>query len=182
MLNQFWTDERVELLRRRWLEGMSASQIAKELGEGATRNAVIGKVHRLGIAGRTVPSAQDSEAEEALPLATAEIEPGEPAAPSRAEPARTEEAPVVPARTAAEAPVPRVDAAGTVVPIAKRLPLEKLTERTCKWPIGDPGHPDFHFCGHTSLDGLPYCRYHAGVAYQAADPRRRVGNRFASAG
>jgi GcrA cell cycle regulator len=61
-----------------------------------------------------------------------------------------------------------------VVPIAKRLSIEMLTERTCKWPNGDPGDEDFHFCGHDSLEGLPYCEYHAGVAYQAPDPRRRL--------
>jgi GcrA cell cycle regulator len=61
-----------------------------------------------------------------------------------------------------------------VVPIAKRLTIEKLTERTCKWPIGDPGDEDFHFCGHDSLEGLPYCQYHARVAYHVPDPRRRL--------
>jgi GcrA cell cycle regulator len=61
-----------------------------------------------------------------------------------------------------------------VVPIARRLTIEMLTERTCKWPIGDPGNHDFHFCGTDSLDGVPYCEYHSGLAYQTPDPRRRL--------
>ena len=64
-----------------------------------------------------------------------------------------------------------------VVPIARKLSIFQLTERTCKWPIGDPGGKDFHFCGHDSLDSLPYCEYHAGVAYQAPEPRRRLRRR-----
>jgi GcrA cell cycle regulator len=61
-----------------------------------------------------------------------------------------------------------------VVPIAKRLTIFALTEQTCKWPIGDPGQEDFHFCGNDSLESGPYCEYHAGVAYQVPEPRRRV--------
>ncbi len=58
-----------------------------------------------------------------------------------------------------------------VVPIARKLTIEKLTEHTCKWPIGDPGHQEFHFCGHDSQDAMPYCRYHARLAYRGYGSR-----------
>ena len=159
-----WTDERVELLKKLWLEGLSASQIAAELGT-VTRNAVIGKVHRLGLSGRGQPTTTIKRQR------------------------RTTAAPASMRRTRQTVTIgnlalqTEIDAIAelefrpmreVVVPIAKRLTIEKLTERTCKWPIGDPSHADFHFCGHDSLETGPYCEYHAGVAYQAPDPRRRL--------
>ncbi len=146
-----WTDERVETLKRLWQEGLSASQIAAELG-GVTRNAVIGKVHRLGLSGRGQPTTTIKRKR------------------------RAEQPPQQAARRARQ-PVTLGSLAlqtNVVVPIAKRLTIEALTERTCKWPNGDPGNDDFHFCGNDSLESLPYCEYHAGVAYQAPDPRRRL--------
>lgn len=160
-----WTDERVETLKKLWQEGLSASQIAAELG-GVTRNAVIGKVHRLGLSGRGQPTTtikRQRRAEQPAPAMTR----------------RTRE-PVtlgsLALQTNVEAYVEAVpmQRRNVVVPIAKRLTIEALTERTCKWPIGDPGNDDFHFCGNDSLESLPYCEYHAGVAYQAPDPRRRL--------
>jgi len=162
MQSQSWTEDRVETLRKLWLEGLSASRIAAELG-GVTRNAVIGKVHRMGLSGRGQgEGAPASAAPQPAPQS-------EPRAPAPAPAVLSSPKPPAAARPAARQPEN-----GVVVPISKRLPIEKLTERTCKWPIGDPGHQDFHFCGHDSLDGLPYCRYHAALAYQAADPRRRL--------
>jgi GcrA cell cycle regulator len=161
-----WTEERVELLRRLWQEGLSASRIASELG-GVTRNAVIGKVHRLGLSGRGQPSSSIKRQRKPRLAASA---PG-PRRPRR---------PMSIGNTALKAdaePLAEADprrADSIVVPIAKRLTIEKLTERTCKWPIGHPSEEDFHFCGHDSLEGLPYCRYHARIAYQAPDPRRRT--------
>jgi GcrA cell cycle regulator len=156
-----WTEERVELLRRLWLEGMSASRIAAELG-GITRNAVIGKIHRLGLSGRGQPTSSIKRQRK----------------PRLSQPVRRPRRPMTIGNTALkeELDAPPVAVARpdpVVVPIAKKLTIEKLTERTCKWPIGHPGEEDFHFCGHDSLEGLPYCRYHARVAYQAPDPRRR---------
>jgi GcrA cell cycle regulator len=156
-----WTDERVEILKKLWAEGLSASQIAAELG-GVTRNAVIGKVHRLGLSGRGQPTSSIKRQRRSHPPA----------------PRRTRQMITVGnlalqpdmEAVAQAAPQPRRN---VVVPIAKRLTIEMLTERTCKWPNGDPGSEDFHFCGHDSLDGLPYCEYHAGIAYQTPDPRRR---------
>ena len=165
-----WTEERVELLRRLWQEGLSASRIASELG-GVTRNAVIGKVHRLGLSGRGQPSSSIKRQRKPR-LAQGGAGPSRPRRPmSIGNNALKLDAEPLPERR--PRPLDNV-----VVPIAKRLTIEKLTERTCKWPIGDPGDEDFHFCGHDSLDGLPYCQYHARVAYQVPDSRRR-GSRAA---
>jgi GcrA cell cycle regulator len=161
-----WTEERVELLRRLWQEGRSASQIAGELG-GVTRNAVIGKVHRLGLSGRGQPTS--SIKRQRKPRLA-------PSAPNPRRPRR----PLTIGNNALKADFePMLQARprpmdSVVVPIAKRLSIDKLTERTCKWPIGDPGEADFHFCGHDSLDGAPYCQYHARIAYQAPEARRRT--------
>lgn len=156
-----WTDERVERLKKLWQEGLSASQIAAELG-GVTRNAVIGKVHRLGLSGRGQPTSSMKRQRRVHAPAVRRTRPvalGNLALQTNIEAlAETEFRP----------------RRSVVVPIAKRLKIEALTERTCKWPIGDPGSEDFHFCGHDSLEGVPYCEYHAGVAYQTPEPRRRI--------
>mgnify|MGYP001182232300 CR=1 FL=1 len=165
-----WTDERVELLKRLWSEGLSASQIAGELG-GITRNAVIGKVHRLSLSGR------------ARPASTAPARPRKPSIGARpAAPARPAPRPAIAGNTALKltphaAPEPRreprPEPSEVVVPISLRASILTLTEQTCKWPIGDPGLDDFHFCGHRSKVGVPYCEYHARIAYQPVNDRRR---------
>ncbi len=155
-----WTDERVELLKKLWQDGLSASQIAAELG-GVTRNAVIGKVHRLGLSGRGQPTSsikRQRRTHSTTVRRTRTVTVGNLALKQTVD--VLPETEVQPRRN-------------VVVPIPKKLSLLQLTEQTCKWPIGDPGHDDFHFCGHNSLDNLPYCEYHSGVAYQAPEPRRR---------
>ena len=208
-----WTDERVETLKRMWAEGQSASQIAKELG-GVTRNAVIGKVHRLGLsnrAGEGVSMADEVEA--APPAAPAKPEvaarPAEPAAPRPAPAAApvppkpaVEASPAAAAAAAAPAaptnvtplpmrkaiipagqPLPPQPSANEISPEAlasvrevekraRKLTLMELTERTCKWPIGDPATEDFWFCGLPSVAGKPYCEAHVGVAFQPMSARR----------
>ena len=195
-----WTDERVETLKRMWAEGQSASQIAKELG-GVTRNAVIGKVHRLGLSNRVGGLDKDEvEAEvaaakpEAAPLP--KVEPVAPRAETpRATPAPAERpavaaAPVnvlpIPLRKAiipAGQPLPPQPSLNEISPEAlasvrevekraKRLSLMELTERTCKWPVGDPATDDFWFCGLVSVPGKPYCEAHVGVAFQPMSARR----------
>jgi GcrA cell cycle regulator len=154
-----WTDERVELLKKLWADGLSASQIAGELG-GITRNAVIGKVHRLGLSGRAKsPSSSAPRARKprshmlrvsrasmrgntALALAY-EMEPE---------------------------PVEQYD---NVIPIGQRRTLLELTENTCRWPIGDPASSEFFFCGGPPITGLPYCAHHSRIAYQPATERRK---------
>ena len=155
-----WTDERVELLKKLWQDGLSASQIAAELG-GVTRNAVIGKVHRLGLSGRGQPTSSIKRQRRTHPTGIRRSRPvsvGNLALKSNLD--YLPDADLQPRRN-------------VVVPIARKLSIFQLNEQTCKWPIGDPGQEDFYFCGHDSLENLPYCEYHAGVAYQAPEPRRR---------
>jgi GcrA cell cycle regulator len=193
-----WTDDRVETLKRMWTEGQSASQIAKELG-GVTRNAVIGKVHRLGLSNRE----GSSEEVEAAPAPVAaepgpkpevirapEPRPVAPAAPA-AQTAQTERGVIplvgpIPLRRAivpAGQPLPPQPSANEISPEtlatarevekrARKLTLMELTERTCKWPIGDPATDDFWFCGLPSLPGKPYCETHVSVAFQPMSARR----------
>lgn len=208
-----WTDERVDLLQRLWAEGHSASQIAKQLG-GVTRNAVIGKVHRLGLSNRAAP--RDASGQEAAPPEEVPAQPEAPAAEDaapaaagagapRAGAAQGADAAALP-REAPAAAAPAQPAAG-VVPFrrppvmvpgqplppqpsqneispealatvrevekrARRLSLMELTERTCKWPVGDPATEDFWFCGLPSVPGKPYCEAHVGVAFQPMSARR----------
>jgi GcrA cell cycle regulator len=195
-----WTDERVELLKKMWTEGQSASQIAKELG-GVTRNAVIGKVHRLGLsnrAGGAAPAAAPGK-----PEPTPEPEVAAAPKPRKPEPrpmpadldtpeavSDPDPAPrpsnVTPLRKAivpAGQPLPPQPSANEISPealakvqeiekSAKRISLMELTERTCKWPIGDPATPDFYFCGLPVQQGKPYCEAHVGVAFQPMSSRR----------
>ncbi len=224
-----WTEERVELLKKLWAEGKSASQIAKELGS-VTRNAVIGKVHRLGLSNRHGDPARAAElaASESSGAEPAPTEGGvEPTALEAAQGPSAEEACLSPAddEAVAQAP-PELDQpaagqsalapseegsgaeGGTVVAFvgarpqegpgdlpgappltdeissetlatvrevekrARKLTLMELTERTCKWPIGDPATPNFYFCGLPTLPGKPYCEAHAALAYQPVQTKR----------
>ncbi len=190
-----WTDERVELLKKMWGEGQSASQIAKELG-GVTRNAVIGKVHRLGLSNRATGASKAAEPKEKpAPAAAAprpapkpkpqpKTEPARPATPAPAASAETKSA--IPARKQiipAGQPLPPQPSANEISPEAlakvnevekkaKKLTLMELTERTCKWPVGDPATEDFWFCGLPVQQGKPYCEAHVGVAFQPMSSRR----------
>jgi GcrA cell cycle regulator len=155
-----WTEERVEMLKRLWQNGLSASQIAAELG-GVTRNAVIGKVHRLGLSGRGQPTSSIKRQRRTH-------------APGVRRVRQTVSVGNLALKADAYAETEYRPRRDIVVPIAKKLSIFALTEHTCKWPIGDPGHEDFHFCGHDSLENAPYCEYHASVAYQAPEPRRRI--------
>lgn len=197
-----WTDERVETLRRMWSEGQSASQIAKELG-GVTRNAVIGKVHRLGLSNR---DDGEGDSASAAPATTAKAEPkaraaSKPKAKAKSEPAKAAPAPEPePATQSAEPPpqpafsprrpivpagqpLPPQPSANEISPEAlanvrevekkaRKLSLMELTERTCKWPIGDPATEKFWFCGLPAQQGKPYCEAHVGVAFQPMSSRR----------
>jgi GcrA cell cycle regulator len=192
-----WTDERVETLKRMWAEGQSASAIAKELG-GVTRNAVIGKVHRLGLSNRTdEPEAAAAPAPE--PVAEKKVEkkpvtaktetaPEPVAAKPQPAPEEVSTQPVftpVPRRPIVPAgqPLPPQPSANEISPEAlasvreiekksRKLTLMELTERTCKWPIGDPATDKFWFCGLPSQAGKPYCEAHVGVAFQPMSSRR----------
>ena len=137
-----WTEERVELLKKLWAEGLSASQVAKQLG-GVTRNAVIGKAHRLKLSNRLSPIQQNNKKPVAKPV-------------EEKKPAR---------KVANDISKPRdIDIKG--------ISLAELKDKMCRWPIGDPKEPDFRFCGCQAVAGLPYCGEHAKVAYQAATRSR----------
>jgi GcrA cell cycle regulator len=222
-----WTDERIERLKAMWTEGKTASAIAEELG-GVSRNAVIGKAHRLGLDARPSPVKAGEEkgtASEAAPVASPAVAPAEekaklikardkspiaailetaapmpdeaPAAPPP--PAAAAAAPAAPASGKSEttlvyrsigpggfirqgpgeqqAPIPpapprRLVPAKPAPEIADKTSLLDLNDRICKWPLGHPGEPDFHFCGQQANPGYPYCVQHCGVAYQAQLPRR----------
>ncbi len=157
-----WTDERVDMLKKLWSEGLSASQIAGKMG-GVTRNAVIGKVHRLGLSGRATPARPSrGRAPEQR-----KVEPTISAAPKASTFRPTPEAkPII---SAPEVSQPLVLDTGDKTTIAT------LNRNMCKWPIGDPAKDDFHFCGQPSQTNKPYCGYHAHVAFQPAQrrPERR---------
>jgi GcrA cell cycle regulator len=175
-----WTDERVELLKKMWNEGQSASQIAKELG-GVTRNAVIGKVHRLGLSNRAgatpAKPAKEKPAKAETAKSAAKAAPAEAKASERPSPPARR--PIVPAGQ----PLPPQPSANEISPEAlatvrevekkaKKISLMELTERTCKWPVGDPATDDFWFCGLPVQQGKPYCEAHVGVAFQPMSSRR----------
>ena len=154
-----WTEERVEMLKQLWTDGLSASQIARKMG-GVTRNAVIGKVHRLGLSGRATPAR----------VTTARISSGS----SRSGPST----PNVGTGQARLRETDLDEIKDQVVPepilsAAERASVLHLTEHTCKWPVGDPGTTDFHFCGARTKPGSPYCATHAAMAYQPLERRRR---------
>ena len=168
-----WTDERVELLTKLWAEGLSASQIAAQLG-GVSRNAVIGKVHRLHLSSRGRSTSSGSRPKKAS---------GNGSAKPAAKPVTS--ARIVTATIGAIALQAQFDAAeptlrhqprpstDVVVPISRKLQLIQLSEKTCKWPNGDPLAEDFSFCGNDVGDSGPYCSFHASVAFQPAAERRR---------
>ena len=199
-----WTEERIERLKKMWHDGATASQIADELG-GVSRNAVIGKAHRLGLEQRPSPVKPGEEKEARKPAAAA--------APPKAAAARHEAPKATPPAAAAphaahpaphqprpsggeiqyrsigpggfirqgpgeqQAPIPpapprRLVPAKPSPEVADKTSLLDLNDRICKWPMGHPGEPDFHFCGEAANPGFPYCVQHCGVAYQAQLPRR----------
>ena len=213
-----WTDERIERLKELWMKGETASAIAVELGEGVSRNAVIGKAHRLGLQARPSPvKANEGDEEADLPSVApgdappgddpftalpeggedgakppldasdedGEAEPAEPeaAAPQQAQPQQPRIVSVGPGGFLRQgpgdqqSPIPpapprRLVPAKPSADVADKTSLLDLNERICKWPLGHPGEPDFHFCGKPANPGFPYCVEHCGVAYQAQLPRR----------
>jgi GcrA cell cycle regulator len=185
-----WTDEKVELLRQLWLDGRSASQISAVLGQGLTRNAVIGKVHRLGLAGRAKSSSPASPGSSGTPRT----------APPRRMAARATNGgggggSVVSAGgvssghmvhgntvmammhdTAVEAQPSRVKE-DVVVPMSLRVTIVELKEAMCRWPLGDPTSGEFRYCGSPAPGAAPYCTYHGKLAYQPVQDRRRERDR-----
>jgi len=179
-----WTDERVELLKKLWMEGFSASQIASELGDGVTRNAVIGKVHRLKLSGRAKPASVAPRVR-----TTPRTSPGARRVSTSSSSGRSLGG-MIKQRTMVSAPMIGAtalkisedvvtesyvapQAAELFIPVEQRLTLLELSEHTCKWPIGDPLTPDFYFCGQHSDEGRPYCEFHSRRAYHQVEKKRR---------
>jgi GcrA cell cycle regulator len=162
-----WSNERIELLQKLWLEGWSASRIAAELGDGTTRNAVIGKVFRLGLSGRSGNAGH-----------------GNPPAANHKQARRTVHrhsgGPQIVGNTALvmhplaiEVPLPR-QAREVVVPIADPVTILDLSESMCRWPIGDPAQSDFRYCGAKKIPGQgPYCACHSAIAFHNPQHERR---------
>jgi len=159
-----WTDDRVEHLKKLWSDGLSASQIAAELG-GISRNSVIGKVHRLGLSGRAkgpssaVPRQRKPRAHgHMMRIARPMLRGNVALAPLHAYEAELESEPAL------------ID---NIIPIGQRCSILELNDSNCHWPIGDPSSAEFFFCGGKTIEGLPYCGYHSRIAYQPAADRRR---------
>jgi GcrA cell cycle regulator len=167
-----WTDERVELLKRLWAEGLSASQIAAELG-GVTRNAVIGKVHRLGLSGREKPNAPGVAKPRRTVSAPARPTPRPmPMFRGNAALALAPDAPVAPKPMTLPQPSPV--SAPVIEFVGAPVTIMDLREGMCRWPMGDPSSSEFRFCGCRTADvGSPYCSHHATIAYQPVNDRRR---------
>lgn len=166
-----WTDERVQRLSTLWLEGRSASQIATELGEGVSRNAVIGKVHRLGLSGRATPPA----VAEAAPAPIVSAPPREAIPEARTTPEI--EILFEPEPEATPVPIafdlaPLRSVKDMVIPLSDRVTMLELGASMCRWPIGDPTNAEFRFCGCRAVG--TYCPEHARVAFQPVADRRRA--------
>lgn len=175
-----WTDERVEKLKKLWSEGLSASQIAAQLG-GVSRNAVIGKVHRLNLPGRAKAGGTTASRSQKRVTVSSHVSQSrqQTSFAPRATMTRTITRPsgATMLKEEIEIDIAEEMEASTdnvVVPIFRRVPLIRLTERTCKWPLGDPLKEDFCFCGNDSPDTSPYCGFHQKLAYQPSAERRRV--------
>ncbi|MDX2307683.1 MAG: GcrA family cell cycle regulator [Hyphomicrobium sp.] len=160
-----WNDERVEQLKKLWSEGLSASQIAGRLG-GVTRNAVIGKVHRLGLSGRATTIRIKSHRPRPKSMHAAQAK-------RMGQKPRFPQPGASPLRNIFEVEPYQSTAEELDIPLAERKTIQTLTECTCRWPIGDPQHADFHFCGKQKVAGLPYCEFHARRAFQPPQARRR---------
>ncbi|AWW75436.1 GcrA cell cycle regulator [Erythrobacter sp. KY5] len=216
-----WTDERIATLKKMWEGGSTASQIAEELG-GVSRNAVIGKAHRLGLKSRPSPvktnEKKKAAAKKAAPKPAPKKAASKPVAKPAAKPEPKADAPAAEAESEAasakaadpkstnsqaipnptpnlpkivsvgpggflrqgpgdqQAPIPpapprRLVPAKPSPEIADKTSLLDLSDKVCRWPMGHPGEPDFHFCGEAVNPGFPYCVEHCGRAYQAQLPR-----------
>ena len=160
-----WTDDRIEVLKRLWAEGLSSSQIAGELG-GVSRSAVIGKLHRLGLTGKKGPSAPRAARPRKPRVSTPMFRPARPMV--RGNTALAEDP-----RLAYDAALPpEPDDVDNVIPLGQRCTLLELNDDKCRWPIGDVGEPGFFFCGGKTTTGCVYCGYHARIAYAAPAARR----------
>jgi GcrA cell cycle regulator len=166
-----WTEQQIQMLKDMWGHGFSASDIAGRLGGGLTRNAVIGKAHRLKLSAG-IASARGEGGTNLRPAPSA----GMSDIKSSRKRVMLRPLPVLPtpSTTATTKPIQR-EAYRSPIDGTKRsegIAVTKAGDRHCRWPVGDPRSPDFRFCGCNVHEGLPYCTDHARVAYQ------NVGKKF----
>ncbi len=167
-----WTEQQIQALKKMWGNGYSASDIAKTLGGGLTRNAVIGKAHRLKLSSRPSPIAAGGEMPmkvggNVLPTMTKISKKRSMLRPLP--PVQMPEAVARPVAREAFKPIEQIKR-------TEGIAVTKAGERHCRWPIGDPRSPEFRFCGCPSYEGLPYCVDHARVAYQTVSRKSRVSS------
>ena len=165
-----WTDDRVETLKRLWPQNMSASQIAERLG-GVTRNAVLGKVHRLGLPQRECDMAYQGKSDGGCGRKGGKTR----RVTSQPRPRSSPSAIVFGRGPDLPPDAPIVETFEEVyVPPDQRKGLLDLADNDCRWPIGDTGTPEFHFCNGKKFHGLPYCERHARVAFQPPSVKGRA--------
>lgn len=166
-----WTDERVEMLRKLWMDGKSASQIASELANGISRNAVIGKVHRLGLSGRAKIANPAPPRPRPRPQG---LRPNGMRANAASPNLRGATALALDHQPLAYAVAIPED---IIAPVAENVTIMELREAMCRWPLGDPTTTEFRFCGSRANPGCSYCCYHSRLAYQPPQDRRRERDR-----
>jgi GcrA cell cycle regulator len=174
-----WTVDRIELLKKLWSGGLSASQTAVELGGGVSRNAVIGKLHRLGLSARakSPPGSQlqrkPRDHGQTMRIAHGGIHGNTALAPLPSYETQADDAQAYATQAYANEVEPEPQLIENVIPIGQRCSILDLNNHKCRWPIGDPSLPDFFFCGGKSVGAMPYCAYHSRMAYQPVADRRR---------
>lgn len=153
-----WTDEAVEELKKMWERGMTTGQIAKALN--VTKNSIIGKVHRLCLTARPSPIKKTDAPKETTVQGKEKLKTQDTANKGKVSAQKEkEDVPATPKIVKEKQPAakPAVE--------TSRIPLVKLDNHTCRWPLGDPRDEDFCFCGKKIKTGQTYCEEHAAVAY-----------------
>jgi GcrA cell cycle regulator len=165
--NMSWDESRIEQLKKLWADGLSASQIAAELG-GVTRNAVIGKVHRLGLSGRAKAKTASAVRTRTKTVVVKQQRVQTQTIVTRGNLAMVEMVDAV------AQPVVQQQRENVVIPMSRRISIMELREGVCRWPLGDPLTAEFAYCGADCAMGKTYCEAHARVAFQPQNERRRT--------
>jgi GcrA cell cycle regulator len=173
-----WNDETIARLRAFWSEGLSTAEIGRRMG--VSKNAVVGKAHRLNLPPRPSPIRRDGAAASTLPQrstqprrVTGPTLPPLLAVPSQVAPLPASSVPAPPRPApVAVAPSPRPPAPASRPAAVRPAPFRSTRMASCCWPIGEPGTKSFHFCDAEAMTGKPYCTEHAQLAYVKVRDRR----------